>query len=445
MLKQSLEDSMAADNKDLEDEKAARAAASEEKATAEGDLEGTAKALAEAENELTTTQNNCMQTATDHADSTKARGEELKVIAEAKKILQESTGGAAVGEAVSLFQIRAGVTKKGITNREVIALVKQLAKKHESAALNQLASRIAATVKFGAASGEYPFEKIKGLIVDMIAKLEKEADADANEKAYCDEQMAKTEAKKVDLDDTIESLTSKIDKATAKSTELKEDVKVLQEELATLAKEQKSMDKIRTEQHEAYVVAQKELSTGLGGVRKALEMLRKYYGGSAFVQTDMTAMIQQPKVPMHSSAGGAGSGIISMLEVCESDISKSLAATEKEEADAAAEYESTTQENAVAKTEKTQDEKYKTQEYTALDKSVADLSEDRETAEEEHAAVMKYYEKVKDRCVAKPESYAEIKARRDAEIKGLKEALSILEGSFAQTGQRARHHHFLGF
>merc|ERR1719456_580580 len=173
-------------------------------------------------------------------------------------------------------------------------------------------------------------------------------------------------------------------------------------------------------------------------------MLRKYYGGAAFVQTDIATMMHQPKVPVHSASGGAGSGIISMLEVCESDISKSLATTEKEESDQLEEYETTTQENAIAKTEKTQDVKYKSQEFTALDKSVADMSADLESVEEEHAAVMKYYEKIKDRCVAKPISYEEIKKRRDAEIKGLQEALSILEGSFAQTGRHGRHHHFLG-
>ena len=42
-----------------------------------------------------------------------------------------------------------------------------------------------------------------------------------------------------------------------------------------------------------------------------------------------------------------------------------------------------------------------------------------------------YYAKVKERCVAKPETYEERAARRKAEIAGLKEALSVLENETA--------------
>ena len=47
----------------------------------------------------------------------------------------------------------------------------------------------------------------------MITKLEGEAEADATEKGYCDEEMAKTESKKADLEPTVENLTTKIDQA----------------------------------------------------------------------------------------------------------------------------------------------------------------------------------------------------------------------------------------
>merc|ERR1719433_963588 len=146
----------------------------------------------------------------------------------------------------------------------------------------------------------------------------------------------------------------------------------------------------------------------------------------------LAALMQQPAPPPpHAKSTGAGQGIISILEVCESDFAENLAKENTEEQDAQSEYEKTTQENKVAKTLKEQDVKFKTQEIKALRKALSELSADKESAESEHAAVMEYYEKIKERCIAKPETYEERKARREAEIKGLQEALSILENETA--------------
>jgi len=305
-----------------------------------------------------------------------------------------------------------------------------------------LASKISVAMQYGGKGKSDVFEKIKGLVSDMIAKLEKEAEEDAAEKAYCDEEMAKTEAKKQELDDDIASLTSKIDKAAAKSAHLKEEVKEAQEALAALAKSQAEMDKLRQEQNADYKQAKADLELGLGGVQKALEKLREYYGGAAaMIQNDasFSNFMQQPAPPAkHEKSSGAGQSIIGILEVCESDFSKNLAAEESEEADAVEEYDTQTQENKITKSTSEQDVKYKTQEFKSLDKEITEYTSDKDTAGTELAAVMEYYAKIKERCVAKPETYEERKKRREAEIEGLKQALQILDEQTAFVQRKRR-------
>jgi len=429
MMKQSLDDQMAADTKDMNEEKSAKEAAVEGKATAEGDLSTTEKELKDSEEALVTANTDCMTTAADHESTTAARTEELKVIATAEKILKESTSGAAE-QTYSFLQMASKMqTRADLANSEVLSMVKKLAHDHHSAALAQLASRIAVVVRYGHKSGGDPFAKVKDLISEMISKLEKEGEAEATEKAYCDEQMSKTEAKKTDLEAAIAKLTNKIDVDSSRSAALKEEVTELQAALAATAKSQAEMDKIRGEEHADYTVAKAELTQGLTGVRKALSVLRDYYGADA--ATDGAFMQQPAKPEQHAKNTGAGGSIINILEVCESDFANNLAKEETEEADSAANYEKTTQENKVTTATQQQDSKYKGQESVALDKEVSELSGDRETSNTELAAVMEYYGKIKERCVAKPETYEERKARREAEISGLKEALSILENEAA--------------
>merc|ERR1719210_2107136 len=162
-------------------------------------------------------------------------------------------------------------------------------------------------------------------------------------------------------------------------------------------------------------------------------------------------MLQQPAKPeLFVKATGAGVSIIDILEVVESDFATNLAKEETQEADAQAEYDKMTQENAVTKTLKDQDVKYKTEEFTGLDKAISDMSADLATVNTELGAVNEYYGKVKERCIAVPETYEERQARRQAEIEGLKQALNILESETASIHKtmwlqrRGRGQRFLG-
>jgi chromosome segregation ATPase len=395
--------------------KKARGAAGETKATAEGDLAVTSKDLAEDIKSLAELHHDCMTKANEFEEETKSRGEELHALAEAKKVISEATGGAEALSyslsQLSLLQVSKSAVSSG--GFQVVKFVRKLAEKQQSAALAQLASRMASVVQFGSANGEDVFAKVKGLIKEMIERLLAEAQADASHKAYCDKEMAETKEKKEDKEAEIAKLTTKIDKMSAESAKLKEEVAVLQKELAELAKMQAEMDKLRQEEHAAYSENRPEMEAGVEGIKLALKILREYYA-----KEDKS----------HEAAEGAGSSIIGLLEVAESDFTTGLSEMIAQEEAAAAEYDRQTKENAIEKATKDQDGKYKTQESKSLDSAVAELTSDRSGVQTELEAVLEYFSKLKEQCVAKAEPYEERVRRREAEIAGLKEALQILSG-----------------
>merc|ERR550514_323291 len=197
------------------------------------------------------------------------------------------------------------------------------------------------------------------------------------------------------------------------------------------------IDRLQKE-HEEYLIVKKELEDGIEGITMALKVLRDYYAKEG---------------DAHGKASGAGGGIIGLLEVAESDFTKNLQDVETEEENAQDEYDRITKENEITKVTKEQDVKYKTKEYKGLEKAMTEATSDLEAAETEYKAVMEYYDKIKEECIAKPMPYEEIKKRREAEIAGLKEALEILEGeapallqksSTVRNTEALKQHVFLG-
>jgi hypothetical protein len=429
LLKQSIEDEIAYGKKELAEAKAGTASSGEKKASAEGDLAATSKDLAEDIKVQGDLHQQCMTTAQDFEAEVKSRAEELRALAEAKKALVDNTGAAdslSYGlNQVSLIQrLRTGTD---LAHFEAVRFVRDLARKQNSKSLAQLASRMATAMRMSSGAGD-PFAKVKGLIMDMIEKLESEAGADAKHKAYCDKELAYADEKKANRIAEIEKLTTSIDAMSARSAQLKEEVAALEKSLADLATSQAQMDKLRAEEHEQYISNKADMEQGLEGVKMALKVLTEYYA----------------KDKAHDAAQGSGEGIIGLLEVCESDFSKGLAEYTGSEESSQAEYEQQTKENEIEKATKDQDVKYKTKESKDLDKSVAEATSDRSGVQTELDAVQKYLDSLHADCDETADTYAEQVSRRSAEIAGLKEALSILEGEAAllqRTSRRSRAQH----
>merc|ERR1719389_1173977 len=428
MLKQSLEDSLKFAGKDTAAAKKELAASAEKKASAEAGLDVTSKDLAEDKKTKATLHQGCLGKATDFESTTKSRGEELSALAAAKKVIAESTGGAdslvyGLAQTSFLQVARAQLsTTTDLANYEVVRFVRDLARKEHSPALAQFAQRVAAAVRVGAGSGSDPFAKVKGMISDMIDKLESAGAADASHKAYCDKELSESNSKKADQESDIAKLTTKLDQMSSRSAELKEQVAGLNKELAALAASQAEMDKMRQEEKATFDKNSAETKQGLEGVKMALKVLRDYYA----------------KDSAHESSDGSATGIVGLLEVVESDFSKALAEMTSIEDSSADTYKADTQENEIDKVMKTKDVEHKTAEAAGLDKAVTETSSDRANVQAELDAVVEYLGKLTDMCVAKAEPYSEIKRRRDEEIAGLKEALQILEGE-AVLVQQKRH------
>merc|ERR1719326_1726507 len=169
---------------------------------------------------------------------------------------------------------------------KLVQKIQQLGKQFHSFGLMQLAS----------VAGSDPFVKIRGLIEDMIAKLLKEAQEEATQKAFCDAEMGKSKKSQDEKTATMDKLQARIDGAKSTIAENTESIKTLEAEVAEIDKAQAEATAIRTTEHEDYLVASKDFKDSAEAVAKAIEVLKNFYEGS-FIQLSAktTLKSQQPE------------------------------------------------------------------------------------------------------------------------------------------------------
>merc|ERR1719321_1341929 len=100
---------------------------------------------------------------------------------------------------------------------------------HHSFALAQLANRIK--------SGD-PMAKIKGLIEEMLAKLMDELNKEVGQKAFCDQEMGKSQKALEEKTLKLNKYKTRLDEAETAKMELAAAVKELEGEMAKIDKAQ---------------------------------------------------------------------------------------------------------------------------------------------------------------------------------------------------------------
>merc|ERR1719321_1203292 len=118
----------------------------------------------------------------------------------------------------------------------------------------------------------------------MIEKLVTEANEEATQKAFCDEETAKSKKAQAEKSMTADKLTSRIDKAATTKAGLEQSVKELQAEIAALDKGNAEATKIRTEESATNLKASTDFKEAAAAVQQAIGVLKEYYEG-ALIQT----------------------------------------------------------------------------------------------------------------------------------------------------------------
>merc|ERR1719386_500648 len=421
MLEQGLNDEMNHGNDKLSTAKKSKAANEQANQEASGKLVETQKAKAADEEYAGTLKTECESKASEWEGRQKSATEEMGAIDKAKEIL--------VGGVKAFVQVKTRTSRwnpddedesdaVSAKRQKVVNILKNLSKTHHSFAFAQMASM---------ASSD-PFVKIRGLIEDMIAKLVKEAEEEATQKAFCDAEMGKSKKSQDEKTMTLDKLQSRMDGASTTMAQNAEDVKTLESEVAEIDKAQAEATAMRTKEHEDYMRASKDFKDSAEAVAKAIEVLKNFYEGS-FVQLSSQTTLKSKQPEFGGAKSDIASTIISVLEMSEEDFTTLLAETEATEDEAAKAYKTLTDENKIAKATKETEAKGKASEVKSLTVQLGHSKEDHASTSSELDAVNAYIDKLKPQCEEKAMSYEEKKAKREAEIAGLKEALEILSGN----------------
>lgn len=435
-LKNALEGKIRAVKQDLERTKKELADARARKAKAEGELAVAEQDIKTGKEYLVQVERGCMEKAAQFQQQRKNRQDEVKAVQAALKALRGIMDTSAAKQGLfSFLQLSSSSSRSKAAGQTVASLalkrVQQLAVSLKSTVLDKLASKMRVVSRYG--GGGDVFGKMRKLIQEMIDTLEQKNRDEMGKKAFCDQEMKHTKTALDEREDEAKRKQAAVELASSQVAQLRQELATLADELGQIAASDQELTKMREAEHEEHVKAYKDLQLGVAGVQAAIKALRDYYSQDRQpVSVDMAAsmaLAAEGRAPRLTEveASQAGAGVISLLEVVESNFARNMADLQSQDRNAQENYDQMIHESQVLKAQKDADVKHKTAEATNLERSMTELRSDSASAQQQFEAVTEYLAKLKDECTAKVETREERIARRAKEMEGLQEALSILE------------------
>merc|ERR1719454_2002716 len=232
VLMQQLTDDIKYNKATIAKKTATKAKRLEDAANAKSEKAVTETSKAKDEQVLSDTNAECQQTSDDYEKNQVVRINEIKALEEAIKIISsEAVSGA--GEtylpndllqtkATALPQLRSTSGSDNVARQRVVEFLQGRAKKLGSKYLALIATR----------ASEDPFGKVKKMIKDLIVKLMEEANAEADQHAYCETELATNKQTREIKSSEVDELTASLEEETATFERLTTEITELSENIA---------------------------------------------------------------------------------------------------------------------------------------------------------------------------------------------------------------------
>jgi len=397
------------------------------------DLDDTQKALVEDKKFLAELEKDCGTKEEEWNARCKIRAEELLAIGDTIKILNDD-------DALDLFKktlpspslLQTQVTSAELKQQALAAL--KTRKGDSRLDFIALALRTKA---------QSPFDKVIGMIDDMVVLLGEEQIQDDEKKKYCEAEIDKTEDEKKSLERKVDDLLKAQDEGKDTLATLGEEIEALADGIKALDKQVAEATENRKEENTEY----KEEMAANVAAKKLLELAK---GRLAKFYSPKTAASSLASISLHG-AGAAESaaapppppetwgaykkqteeagGILGMLQMMISDVEKEITESKTEEENAQEEYETLIADSGEKRRMDSKSLSDKESAKADLEKALQQMAKEEKTTKFEVMATAETLKDLHLECDWLLSNFEARKEARSGEIDALKKAKAVLSGA----------------
>jgi len=426
------------------------------------DLEDTSEALAEDSKFLADLEKRCKNSAAEREAMVKTRQEEILAIADTIKILNDD-------DALELFK----KTVPGAASFLQIQSSTSAAAKSRRAAAADIVAHIPRTgprrsldlVELALRGKKVGFDKVLGMIDNLVDELKKDQVDDDDKKEYCAQELDASDDKKKATEREISDTTKSIAKANEDIASLTDEMKELEEGIKALDADVTDATENRKTEHEDY----EELMASDGTAQEVLEFaknrLNKFYNPKLYKAPPKRELSEEDRItvnmggtlaPTAAPGGVAGTGIglvqgppppppeagtaykkkteesggvIAMIDLLIADLEKEMTQAKMEEKHAQEDYEQFLAEAAEKRAKDSKSFAQKEAAHAEATSSLEGFKGDLDAAEKELTATLKYIQALHADCDFLVKYYDMRKEMRGKEIDGLVNAKAALHGA----------------